>query len=247
MPLSLGAQAAQKPTPQQQLHIAAAADLQPIMPKLVEAYEHATGAKLTVSFGSSATLAQQIENGAPQDVFLAADYSFPEQVIAAGLADTREPIPYARGALVLWARKDSPFQPLTSNTLYDPRIQKLAIANPDHAPYGRAAEAALRSLKLDDKLKDKTVIAENIAQTAQFAESGNAQLALISLTIASSDHYRDAGSFVRISPGIYPEIRQCAVVMKAAQNSSLAHDFLRWLTSDAVQQNLPKLGLAPIE
>ena len=145
------------------------------MPTLVAAYEHATGAKLTVSYGSSATLEQQLENGAPQDIFLAADYSFPEKLVAAKLTDETAPIAYARGTLVLWARKDSPLQPLTNNTLEDPRIQKLAIANEAHAPYGRAAMAALAKLNLLPKLKDKLVIAENVSGAAQFAESGNAQ------------------------------------------------------------------------
>ena len=229
-----------------QLRIAAAADLQSIMPTLVAAYEHATGAKLTVSYGSSATLEQQLENGAPQDIFLAADYSFPEKLVAAKLTDETAPIPYARGTLVLWARKDSPLQPLTNNTLEDPRIQKLAIANEAHAPYGRAAMAALAKLNLLPKFKDKLVVAENVSGAAQFAESGNAQAALISLTIANSAHFQQTGSFVRIPKVTYPEIRQCAVTMKASPNRDLAHDFLRWLTTDAVQANLPKLGLEPI-
>lgn len=216
------------------------------MPTLIEAYQHATGIKLIVSYGSSATLTAQLENGAPQDLFLAADYSFPEKLVAAGLTEERDPVPYARGALVLWARKDSPLQPLTGDTLSDPRIQKLAIANELHAPYGRAAMAALGKMKLLPLLKDKLVIAENIAQTAQFAESGNAQLALISLTIASSPHYQEVGSYVRIPAVTYPEIRQCAVVMKASPNRAIAVDFLNWLTSDTIQANMPKLGLAPI-
>jgi molybdate transport system substrate-binding protein len=229
----------------QELRIAAASDLETVMPTLVAAYEHATGTKITVSYGSSATLAQQLENGAPQDLFLSADYTFPEQVIAANLADTTAPVPYARGTLVLWARKDSPLQPLTDNTLYNPRIQKLAIANAAHAPYGRAAVAAIAKLNLTDKLKDKLVVAENVSQAAQFAESGNAQAALISLTTATSPHFQEVGSYVRISMAAYPEIRQCAVVMRASPNRSAAHDFLRWLTSDGVQAGLPKLGLAP--
>lgn len=234
--------AAQSP---QELRIAAAADLQTVMPTLVAAYEHATGAHLIVSYGSSATLTQQLENGAPQDVFLSADYEFPQRLIAANLADDKTPVPYANGVLVLWARKDSPLQPLTANTLSDPRLQKLAIANQLHAPYGRAAIAAITSQHLLDQLKSKFAVAENIAQTAQFADSGNAQAALISLTIASSPHYRQTGSFVRIAPGTYPPIRQCAVVLKASTNKSLAHDFLRWLTSSAVQAALPTMGLEP--
>jgi molybdate transport system substrate-binding protein len=235
---------AQQPKPE--LRIAAAADLQTVMPTLTEAYEHATGVKLIVSFGSSATLEQQLENGAPQDLFLAADYTFPEKLVAAGLTDEHDPVPYARGELVLWARKDSPLQPLTANSLYDPRLQKLAIANQAHAPYGRAAVAAIASLHLADKLKDKLVVAENISQTAQFAESGNAQAALISLTIATSPHFQEVGTYVRFPPVAYPEIRQCAVVMKASPNRGLAHDFLRWLTSDGVQAGLAKLGLERI-
>jgi molybdate transport system substrate-binding protein len=235
---------AQQPKPQ--LRIAAAADLEAVMPTLTDAYEHATGTKIIVSYGSSATLEQQLENGAPQDLFLAADSTFPEKLVAAGLTDERDPTPYARGALVLWARKDSPLQPLTNNTLLDGHIQKLAIANAAHAPYGRAAMAALQKLGLLPALNAKLVVAENVSQAAQFAESGNAQAALISLTIAASSHFQEVGSYVRIPTTTYPEIRQCAVVMKASPNRGAAHDFLRWLTTDGVQANLAKLGLARI-
>src|SRR6202044_3488667 len=122
-----------------ELHVAAAADLQPVMPVLAQAYEHATGVKLVVSFGSSATLAEQILNGAPMDIFLGADFVYPEKVVAAGLADATSPTPYARGTLVLWARKDSPLQPISMEKLTDPRVKTIAIANEAHAPYGRAA------------------------------------------------------------------------------------------------------------
>jgi molybdate transport system substrate-binding protein len=230
-----------------EVHVLAAADLQPVMPALSDAFEHATGIKLIVSFGSSATLATQIINGDPADLFLAADYSFPEKVVAANLADTPEPIAYARGTLVLWARKDSAVQPLTQNTLSDGKFASLAIANPDHAPYGRAAVAALTWLKLYDTVKPKIVQAENIAQTAQFVESGNAQLGLISLTSASTQKMKDEGTFVRIPVVAYPEIRQCAVVMKKSEHRADAHAFLDWLRSPPVQRNLPKYGLDPID
>ena len=124
---------------QTELHVAAAADLQPVLPVLAAQYEKAAGVKLAISYGSSATLTTQILNGAPIDLFLAADYTFPEKVVAAGLADTRDPTPYARGTLVLWARKDSPLQPLSMERLTDPRTKTIAIANELHAPYGRAA------------------------------------------------------------------------------------------------------------
>src|SRR5271163_304349 len=135
---------------QKELHVAAAADLQAVLPVLAQEYEKATGVKLAVSFGSSSTLAEQILNGAPMDLFLAADFVYPEKIVAAGLADGTAPIPYAKGTLVLWARKDSPLQPLSMEKLTDPRVKTVAIANELHAPYGRAAASALRWLKLYD-------------------------------------------------------------------------------------------------
>ena len=224
----------------------AAADLQPVLPALADTFEHASGIKLIVSYGSSSTLATQILNGDPADVFLAADYSFPENVVAAGLADSPAAIPYAHGSLVLWARKDSPLQPLTQATLRDGHFTSLAIANPEHAPYGRAAVAALTWMKLYDQLKPHLIIAENIAQTAQFVESGNAQLGLISLTTASTDHFKEIGSFIRIPPTTYPPIRQCAVVMKKSHHLADAHTFLDWMLSPPVQQSLTKYGLDPV-
>ena len=229
-----------------EVHVLAASDLQPVMPVFAEAFEHATGIKILASFGSSSTLTTQIKNGDPADLFLAADYSFPENVVSAGLADTSSPVPYAKGILVLWARKDSSFQPLTQDTLLDGRIAALAIADELHAPYGRAAVALLNKLKVYEKLKPHLVIGENIAQTAQFAETGNAQLALISLTLASSERLKGEGSFVRM-PAVYPEIRQCAVVLKNAPNRADAHAFLDWLRSPAVQDNLRKYGLDPVQ
>jgi molybdate transport system substrate-binding protein len=231
--------------PAREVHVLAAADLQTVLPALADQFEHARGIKLVVSYGSSATLATQILNGDPADVFLSADFSFPDKIVAEGLADTPEPLPYARGTLVLWARKDSPLQPLTQNTLAEAKFASLAIANPEHAPYGRSAVAALTSMKLYDALKPKIVQAENIAQTAQFVESGNAQLGLISLTTASTEHFKQIGSYIRIPAVTYPEIRQCAVVMKKSAHRDDAHAFLDWLRSAAVQAKLPEYGLDP--
>ena len=242
--LCLGSPALHAQAPRE-LHIAAAADLQPVLPTLATAYEHATGIKIIASFGSSATLTQQIINGDPQDLFLSADYVHPEQLVAANLTTSNIPTPYAHGVLVLWARNDSPAQPLTLNSLTSPKVQKIAIANGMHAPYGLAADKALLSLGLTDKLASKLVVAEDIAQTAQFAESGNAQAALISLTIASSPHFRELGTFVRFPKTSYSEIRQCAVILKSSKNQAAAQDFLNWLTSSAIQQNLTKFGLDP--
>ncbi len=231
---------------QKELRVAAAADLQPVMPVLSQAYEHATGIKLVVSFGSSSTLATQILDGAPMDIFLGADFVYPEKVVAAGLADGA-PTAYAKGKLVLWARKDSGLLPLSIERLTDPRVKTVAIANELHAPYGRAAADALRKMKLYDQVSPHFVVGENIAQTAQFVESGNAQLGLISLTAASTQHFQEIGTYVLVPTTQYPEIRQCAVIMKNSDRKADAHAFLDWLLSPAVQENWSKVGLAAVK
>lgn len=227
-----------------ELKIAAAADLQPVLPELAKQYEAHTGVHITPSFGSSATLAQQIGNGAPEDLFLSADCAHPQQLADSKLTVDPQPTQYARGVLVLWARRDSPAQPLSLGSLTSPRVTKIAVANDLHAPYGQAATAAIRDLKMQDELRGKLVVGENIMQTAQFAETGNAQAAFISLTIASSPHFRESGSFIRI-PANYPPIRQCGIALRAGANHVAAEAFLHWLTSNAVQNELPRFGLDP--
>jgi molybdate transport system substrate-binding protein len=217
------------------------------MPVLAQAYEHATGVKLVVSFGSSSTLSTQILDGAPMDIFLGADFTYPEKIVAAGMTDGSAPIAYAKGALVLWTRKDSGLLPLSMERLTDPRVKTVAIANELQAPYGRAAADALRKMKMYDKVSPHFVVGENIAQTAQFVESGNAQLGLISLTAASSEHFKEIGTYVLVPTSQYPEIRQCAVVMKNSDRKADAHAFLDWLLSPAVQGNWTKLGLRAVK
>jgi molybdate transport system substrate-binding protein len=232
---------------QKELRVAAAADLQPVMPLWAAAYEHATGVKLVVSFGSSSMLAEQILNGAPMDIFLGADFTYPEKVVAAGLADRTAPTAYAKGALVVWARKDSPLQPLSVEKLTDPRVKTIAIANELHAPYGRAAVAALQRMKMYDAAKPHFVVAENVAQAAQFVESGNAQVGLISLTAASSPRFKDVGSYVLVPTTQYPPIVQYAVVMAKSERKADAHAFLDWLLTSAVQENMAKVGLGAVK
>jgi molybdate transport system substrate-binding protein len=232
---------------QKELRVAAAADLQPVMPVLSQAYEKATGVKLVVSFGSSSTLATQILGGAPMDIFLGADFIYPEKVVAAGLADGTAPTAYAKGTLVLWTRKDSGLLPLSIERLTDPQVKTVAIANELHAPYGRAAVAALRKMKLYDAVAPHFVVGENITQTAQFVESGNAQLGLISLTAASTDHFKEIGTYVLVPTSQYPAILQYAVVLKNSNRRAEAHAFLDWLLSSPVQGNLPNLGLGAVK
>ncbi|HEY0759201.1 MAG TPA: molybdate ABC transporter substrate-binding protein [Acidisarcina sp.] len=240
------ASAADPLPPAAPLRIAAAADLQPVLPSVIAQFQQLhPAAEVTASYQSSATLTTQIQSGAPFDLFLAADLSFPQRVIAAGLADSSQPVPYARGTLVLWARKDSRLQPLSIAALRDPSLKSVAIANPEHAPYGRAAKTALDSLQLAGMLQGKLVIAENIAQTAQFVDSGNAELGLISLTSAVTERLTADGAYIEVPPSAYPAIEQGAVVIKGRPSQRLAHDFLDFLLSPAIQQQLIKKGLRP--
>jgi molybdate transport system substrate-binding protein len=248
VPHFVSAQAAQTTQPTSRtIHIAAAADLQPILPAISDAFTHATGIDIIVHYGTSASLASQLLAGDPADIFLATDYVFPEQIIARGLADSPEPIPYARGVLVLWARNDSPLQPLTQNTLRDPRLQSLAIPDPDHISYGIASVAVLHSMKLYDQLNPHFVVAQDLAQTAQFVESGKAQLGFISQIAASTPHMKQLGSFILMPSTAYGDIRLCAVVLGKSLHRSDAHAFLDWLRSPPIQQALPNYGLSPIE
>jgi len=235
------------------LHVAAAADLEPVLPPILEQFEKATGIHAEATFQASAALATQIQNGAPFDVFLSADLGYPKRLIDAGLADaassadSTSPIVYARGTLVLWARKDSPLSAPSLELLRSPELKRLAIANPDRAPYGRAAVAALTSLKIYDSLKARLVTAENIAQTAQFVDSGNADAGLISLTSALTPRLSATGSYFVIPRELYPAIEQGAVIVSKTSQRSAAHKLLDFLLSAPVQAQLAKSGLTPVK
>ena len=225
------------------IHVAAAADLQPLMPLLAEGFEKETGIHVEVSFGSSSSLATQIVNGAPMDVFFSADYTYPERVVAANLTDKPEPEMYAKGAVVLWERKDGPFQPLTLDALSNPGLKSVAIANPLTAPYGLAATEALRHMQIYDKVLPHLVQAQNVTQAAQFADTGNAQLALISLTLAKSAHMMERGNYVPLPTTAYTEMRQCAVVMRSSAQHAEGRKFLEYVLSGPIQAQLSNYGL----
>jgi len=241
------AAAPQKPAPATAttLRIGAAADLQPLLPALLTEFQKQTGIRAEASYQSSATLAAQIIDGAPFDLFLAADLSFPQRVIDAGHAEETEPIPYARGTLVLWTRNDSGLSDLSVDSVRSPAVKTIAIANPEHAPYGRAAQAALRHIGIYDALRPKLVIAENIAQAAQYADSGNAQAGFISLTSALTPRLRGSGHFIRVAVDDYPPILQGAIVVRNSAASSAAHRFLDFLAQPATRQTLLSEGLEP--
>jgi molybdate transport system substrate-binding protein len=233
------------------LRIAAAADLQPVLPPILAKFRDTTGIQVEATYQASAALTTQIMNGAPFDLFLSADLSYPKRLMDAGRADTTgfpgssAPISYARGTLVLWTRKDGHWPNPTLETLRDPSLQRLAIANPDRAPYGRAAIAALTSLKLLEALRPKFVTAENISQTAQFAETGNADAGLLSLTSAKTEHLASIGSYFVIPSNLYPPIEQGVVIVSNTSQRQNAHRFLEFLLSPPIQQQLAKSGLAP--
>jgi molybdate transport system substrate-binding protein len=233
---------AQQPT----LRLAAAADLQPVLPPILDTFATQTGIHVDASYQSSATLATQIIDGAPFDLFMAADLSFPQRVIDAGKAEETAPIPYARGTLVLWTRNDSGVAALSLDALRDPAVKTIAIANPEHAPYGRAAKAALDHTRLLAIVQPRLVVAENIAQAAQYADSGNAQVGFISLTSALTPRLTADGHFIRVPAEDYPAIVQGAIVIHGA-NAAAAHKFLDFLRTSAVAQRLAASGLEPPE
>jgi molybdate transport system substrate-binding protein len=226
------------------VHVAAAADLQPVLPAVMKAYRDKTGTNVEVSYASSATLATQILNGAPIDLFLSADLGFAQKLTDASLSDA--PVPYAEGTLVLWARKDSPIQPLGLASLRSPLLKRLAVANPEHAPYGRAARAAIEKMGLTAQLQPKLVVGENIAQTAQYAESGNAEAGFISLTSAVTQKFRSEGSYVLVPPEDYPPLTQGAAVLKHSPGAAGGQRLLEYLLSAPAQAMLAERGLKPV-
>lgn len=232
------------------LRVAAAADLEPVLPPVLLQFEKQSGMRVEATYQASAVLTTQILNGAPFDLFLSADLSFPRRLMDAGVADAdgaAAPITYARGTLVLWERKDAHLPPPSLALLSSPALKRLAIANPERAPYGRAAVAALNSLKLYEALKPRLVTAENISQTAQFVDSGNADAGLISLTSAKTPRLEADGRYFLIPRGLYPPIEQGAVIVKASGQRAAAQRLLDFLLSAPVQSELALSGLTPVK
>jgi molybdate transport system substrate-binding protein len=231
------------PAQSKTLRIAAAADLQPVLPAFISNFEKTNSTKVEVSYASSATLATQILNGAPYDLFLAANRAFPQKVVDANLAVEPEPVTYAQGTLVLWVRQGVLHDPLKMQSLTDASIHRIAVANPVHAPYGAAAIAAIQTLGLTAALQPKLVFAENIAQAAEYGQSGNVECALISKTLAITPAMQRAGRFSPVPKTAYPPIEQGAVVMRNSGHKQAALDFLHDLQSLAGHALLSAGGL----
>jgi molybdate transport system substrate-binding protein len=228
----------------QPLLVAAASDLTHCIDELAAAFaKQAPGAKVKVSLGSSGHFYAQIRNGAPFDVLLSADMSYPRQLATLGVADGATLRPYAIGRIALWSL-DPRFDPATQGMalLRDRRVARVAIANPAVAPYGRAAKAALERDGLWQAVQPRLVIGENIAQTAQFVQSGNAQLGIVSVAMLQGPK---AGGryFVIPMTGLAP-IEQGAIVTQHGAANPLAPRFVQFMGSPTARAILERSGFS---
>jgi molybdate transport system substrate-binding protein len=242
-PASAASQAAQKPCGT--VTVAAAADLMGAMKEIATNFEKAARCTVRVSTGSSGNFLSQIENGAPFDLFFSADIEYPRKLESEGLAASGSTYLYAVGKIVLWVRNDSRLDISKGlAALRDPSIQKVSIANPQHAPYGRAAEEALRKAGIYDVIKDRLVLGENISQAAQFVESGNADAGILALSLGLSPGLKEKGHYWRIPENLYTPIQQGVVVMRASQNPQGAQAFLEYIKTPATAALLERYGFA---
>jgi molybdate transport system substrate-binding protein len=211
-----------------ELGVAAASDLKFAMDELVADYQKRNpDAVVKVSYGSSGNFFAQLQQQAPFDVFFSADFEYPRRLEADGHTLAGTTFVYAIGRLALWLPRASPVDPGAPGlrALLAPEIQKVAIANPRHAPYGRAAEAALRHFGIYDAVQPKLVLGENVAQAAQFAQSGAADVALIAHSLALAPAMQSGGRFSEVPLASYPRMEQGGVILKWARDPALARAF----------------------
>ncbi|MCU1310384.1 MAG: modA [Candidatus Angelobacter sp.] len=218
-----------------ELTIAAASDLSAAFKVLTADFEKQTGTHIRTSFGSSGNFYAQVQNGAPFDLFFSADIDYPRKLEAAGLAQPGSLYKYARGRIVLWVPSSSPVDvaKLGMNALLQPSVRKIAIANPEHAPYGRAAMAAMEHYGLAAKVRDKLVFGENISQATLFIETGNAEIGFSALSLALSPALIDRGKFWEVPLDAYPPLEQAVIILASAKNKSAASAFISYLKSPA--------------
>jgi molybdate transport system substrate-binding protein len=227
-----------------EINVAAAADLSSALQELATSFEKRSGIAVKLSFGASGALTQQIENGAPFDIFFSADMDYPKRLIAESDADGATLYRYAVGQLVLWAPKDSPLdvEHKGINVLLDPSVSKISIANPQHAPYGRAAMAALKHYGLDEKVAGKLVMGENVAQAAQFVESENAQVGFVALAHAIAPSMQGKGKYWIVPADSYPALDQGVVLLSHSQHRQDAQAFLEYIKSPEAAAVLKRYG-----
>ena len=235
-PLSFGAE--------QDLTIAAASDLNFAFKELVGEFEKKTGTKVKLSLGSSGNFFSQIQNGAPFDAYFSADIRYPQKLEESGHAVSGSLYRYAVGRIVVWVPKSSRVQidQAGIEALLDPSVRKIAIANPKHAPYGRAAVSTMEHFKIYDRVKDKLVLGENISQTAQYIESGASDIGIIALALALAPSMNSVGKYWEIPAEAHPPIEQGAVILKNGKHHEAAKSFFEFLKSDRGREIMTRFG-----
>lgn len=233
--LAMGSAHAEKIT------IAAAADLKFAMDDIVKNFQSTNPAdQIEVIYGSSGKFHTQIQQGAPYDLYFSADIAFPRELAKAGLAAS-EVKPFAVGRIVLWSTTVDATK-LTLDSLSDPKFARIAIANPKHAPYGKRAEEALRSAGLWEKVKPRLVYGENIAHTAQFVQTGNAQVGVIALALAVNPELASKGGYWLIPDTLHAPLEQGFIITKRAEGNALAKRFAEHMGNAAARAVMTKYG-----
>jgi molybdate transport system substrate-binding protein len=227
----------------QEITIATAADLQFAMQDIASRFQSATGKTVKPIYGSSGNFLQQIQNGAPFDVFFSANLAYAKQLESAGLTEPGSYYEYATGKIVIWVPNASKLD-LSSGmkALLDPAVKKIAIANPLHAPYGQAAVAAMQRENIYDRLRDRFVLGENISQAAAFVVSGAADVGIVALSLALSPNMKDKGRYVEVPAEEYPPIKQACVILRSSKNKDVARQFLSFIKTPAIHDVLKSYG-----
>ena len=223
-----------------EITVAAASDLTNAFEEIGRAFEADQKTKVTFVFGSSGILTRQIENGAPMDLFAAANVAYVEQLEQKGLIVPGTKVRYARGRITMWTTADSPLQIRTIDDLVSPEVKRIAIANPDHAPYGLAAQQALQRAGIWDAVKPKLVYADNIRQTLQYAETGNVDVAIVSLSLSQEGK----GRWTLIPEELHQPIDQGLAVIKSTRNETAARAFASFVTGPRGREILGRYGFA---
>jgi len=227
----------------QEITVAAAADLQSVMQEVVARFQKDTGKTVKVIYGSSGNFFQQIQNGAPFDMFFSANLDYPKKLEAAKLTEQGTYYAYAKGKIVVWVPNESKVDISSGlQSLLAPAVKKIAIANPQHAPYGQAAVAALQKENVYDQLKGKLVLGENISQTASFVVSGSADAGIVALSLALAPGMKERGRYAEIPASDYPPIEQACVVLGSAKDKETARQFLAFIKTDTVASMLRSYG-----
>jgi molybdate transport system substrate-binding protein len=227
----------------QSITVAAAADLQFAMQDVAVQFQKQTGKEVKLIYGSSGNFFQQLQNGAPFDMFFSANLDYPKKLQAAGLTEPGSYYEYAKGKIVLWISKDSRLDlNLGLKVLLDPSVKKIAVANPQHAPYGQGAVAAMQKEAVYDQVKDKFVLGENVSQTASFVTSGSVDIGFIALSLALSPNLKDKGQYFEIPASDYPPIQQACVILSSSKNKETARQFLAFIKTAAVSDLLRRYG-----